>query len=148
MKLSQFLVKAKIHTYASGMEERELKNGSKELSYGEDEFAYRDRYFGFNPFAGQEVVWYKEKVVWVMNYRGRVLSERIPPKKVYQFLRKALRQVKENKPFRGPDHFAENDWTYVNQVEGSVKNFKGIEKIFFRGKPVYELGYHGGVIKS
>ena len=63
-KLSDFLVKAKINTYASG----------KEFDFEEKEFRYRDRYFGFNPFIGEEVVWQKKEIIWGMNYYGRIVS--------------------------------------------------------------------------
>lgn len=54
-QLSKFLVKAKINTYASSGEggERIFPDGSKEFE--EKEFKYRDRYFGFNPFIGEEI---------------------------------------------------------------------------------------------
>jgi hypothetical protein len=59
LKLEQFLVKAKISGYASGGEGGEgiLADGGKELTFQEDDVQYRDRYFGWNPFCGEEVVW-------------------------------------------------------------------------------------------
>ncbi|MDI6721659.1 MAG: DUF5680 domain-containing protein, partial [Candidatus Aenigmarchaeota archaeon] len=87
MELSEFLVRAKLNTYASVGEsgEKMLEDGSKELVFEENEFKYRDRYFGFNPFIGQEVVWRKGKVIWAMNYRGRIISGDVSPKYVYKF---------------------------------------------------------------
>lgn len=69
-QLSKFLVKAKISTYASGGEEEEkvYSDGSKVFEFEEKEFKYRDRYFGYNPFIGEEIVWQNKKVVWGMNY--------------------------------------------------------------------------------
>ena len=88
MELSKFLVKAKIATYASEGEggEKDLEDGSKELTYEEEEFRYRDRYFGFNPFSGEEVVWKNNEFIWVMNYYGKVVSDKIPAKQIYEFL--------------------------------------------------------------
>ena len=93
-QLSKFLVKAKINTYASSGEggEKTLPDGSKEFKFAEKELKYRDRYFGFNPFIGEEIVWQNERVVWGMNYYGEVISEIIPAKNIYQFLQEALKK--------------------------------------------------------
>ena len=80
-QLSKFLVKAKINTYASSGEggEKILFDESKEFEFEEKEFKYRDRYFGFDPFIGQEIVWQNGKIIWGMNYYGKVVSEVIFP---------------------------------------------------------------------
>jgi hypothetical protein len=149
VSLEEFLVKAKVSTYASGEEGRDLEDGAKELIFKEGEFMYRDRYYGFNPFGGQEVVFQNEKPIWVMNYYGGVTSnivDREEIKRIYEFLRKALKQVREDKPFRGPEYFKEDDFEYFNEVEGDVHDFRGTEKIFYKGELVYKLNYHGGDI--
>ncbi|MFH1536321.1 MAG: DUF5680 domain-containing protein [Patescibacteria group bacterium] len=101
-QLSEFLVKAKINTYASSgeREEKNLPDGSKELEFKEKEFKYRDRYFGYGHFIGEEIVWQNEKAVWGMNYYGEIISEIIPAKQIYQFLQEALKKITKNKPFR------------------------------------------------
>jgi hypothetical protein len=101
VKLEQFLVKAKVSAYASGGEggERILADGSKELTFQEGEFKYRDRYFGWNPFIGEEVVWQGDKVTWAMNYYGAVLDQVVTAGQVYAFLQKAMSQVKKDRPF-------------------------------------------------
>jgi len=58
-ELCRFLVKAKINTYASAREGAILRDGSKELVFSEGKWLYRDRYFGFNPFIGEETVFYQ-----------------------------------------------------------------------------------------
>ena len=147
-QLSKFLIKAKINTYASSGEggEKILSDGSKEFEFEEKEFKYRDRYFGFNPFVGQEVVFQNEKIVWGMNYYGKVVSKIIPPKQVYQFLQETLKRVTENKPFRGPNNFRQGDFEYFNKTEGTLEDFKGEEKIFYKKQLVYKLNYNGGLI--
>lgn len=148
MELDEFLVKAKINGYASSGEggERIFEDRSKELIYEENIFKYRDRYSGFNPFIGEEIVWKEGEVIWGMNYYGRVISEEIPAKEIYEFLKEALRQVRKDKPFRGPKSFQKEYFEYVNEVNGSVEEFYGIEKIFYKGEEVYRLVYHGGSI--
>jgi len=147
-QLSKFLVKAKINTYASSGEggEKTFPDGSKEFEFEEKELKYRDRYFGFNPFIGEEIVWQNEKVVWGMNYYGEVISEIIPAKNIYQFLQEALKKISEDKPFRGSESFKKADFEYINKVEGTVERFKGEEIIFYKEQPVYKLNYHGGLV--
>lgn len=147
-RLAKFLVKAKTSTYAGGVGEKRLEDGSKELVYKEGDFRYRDRYFGFNPFCGQEIVWQKGEAIWAMNYYGQVISD-FEPKKVYNFLRKALKKVKEDYPFRGPAHFRDEKFDYINtDSSGSISEFCGVERIFYDGKEVYIGYFHGGFIKG
>jgi len=148
MNLKKFLVKAKKSTYATEGEENErrLEDGAKELTYEEGEFKYRDRYYGFDPFGGEEVVWNNGKPVWTMEYRGRTTESKAPSKEIYKFLRKALREVKGDKPFRGPENFEKGQFKYTNRVKGDIKEFKGTERILYKGKKVYKLYYHGGEV--
>ena len=100
-----FLLRAKQKTYATGGEgnEQNLGDGTREMSYREGNFFYRDRYFGFNPFIGEEVVWENDKVVWAMNYYGMVTDEAVSEGDIYRFLQKAMQRVGADRPFRGPD---------------------------------------------
>lgn len=147
-QLSRFLVKAKINTYASSGEggEKILPDGSKEFEFKEKEFKYRDRYFGFNPFIGEEIVWQNGKIIWGMNYYGKIISETIPAKQIYRFLQDALRKVPKDKPFRGPAKFIKDQLEYLNKVRGTIERFEGEEKIFYKRKLIYKLIYHGGTI--
>ena len=81
-----------------------------------------------------------------MNYYGKIIRD-VSSKKVYEFLRVVLRKTSEELPFRGPKYFRSEEFEYFNQVEGNLESFSGIEKIAFRGKIVYILFYHGGVVK-
>ena len=148
MELREFLVKAKTAAYASGSEanEKALADGAKELTFEDGGFKYRDMYYGFNPFFGQEIVWQSDKIVWSMNYFGKISSDAVQAKEVYKFLQSAMRQVKEDRPFRGPDSFKSGDFEYIDESEGDVNHFTGIERILFRGREVYRLNYHGGSV--
>jgi len=147
--LAKFLVKAKIRTYASNGEgaEKKLENGGRELTFEEGEFSYRDIYFGFNPFAGEEVVWENKKCIWVMNYCGKIISNDVTEKEIYKFLQKAMKMVDEENPFRGPNSLKEGNFEYSDSNEGDINFFNGVEKIFYCGKLVYRLHYHGGLVK-
>jgi hypothetical protein len=150
LKLEEFLVKAKSNAYATGGEggERVLADGCKELAFQEGHFNYRDRYFGWNPFAGEEVVWRDDKVIWAMNYYGIVLHEAVPAGQVYRFLRQALQQVTGDRPFRGPSYLRDADFEYRDVSQGTVERFTGSERIYYQGQEIYCLDYHGGIVKS
>ena len=148
MNLSEFLVEAKINTYASNGEgvESNLDDGSHELIWRNGIWKYRDRYLGFNPFLGEEVVWYQDKITWGMNYYGKVTSNEVNINEVYGFLKKALGQVVTERPFRGPAEFREGDWYYVNKNSGSIDDFSGLEEICLGNQKIYELDYRGGLL--
>ena len=167
MDLAKFLIQAKTNTYASNGEsppslkatarqdppslkvtawqrEKILSDGSKEFEFEEKGFRYRDRYFGHDPFMGEEIVWHDDEVVWGMNYYGALLSDEISSREVYEFLKKAMRRVTKERPFRGPDNFKEGDFEYVDKSYGDINMFRGTEMILFKGQEVYRLYYHGG----
>jgi len=148
VELEQFLVKAKLSGYTNGGEESILADGCKEFTFQEGKFKYRDRYFGFNPFIGEEVVWEDHQLTWAMNYYGAVFNEIVPAGQVYAFLQRAMNQVKADRPFRGPSSLKENDYEYLDESQGTIEQFTGVERIFYQGHEVYRLDYHGGRVKT
>ena len=150
MKLAEFVIHAKVRSYASGNDAEPVKypDGCIELNYQEDGFQYRDRYFGSNPFVGEEVVWQNGQIIWAMNYYGYVIDENTDSAQVYHFLQKAMGQVKEDRPYRGPFYLKEDDFEYFDQSQGDIDQFTGMEKIFFQGDEVYRLHYHGGKVQA
>lgn len=147
-ELRNFLVMAKKNTYAKNGEGKEtaLQDGSKEFIFKKGLWKYRDRYFGFNPFIGQEVVWYKDRPFWTMNYFGEVVSKKANPKTVYNFLKICLTQVNKSMPYRGPHNSARENFIYQNKVIGSLKKFSGKEIIKLKRSKVYNLKYQGGTL--
>lgn len=153
-ELAEFLVKAKTRTYAGeGAEvppEKVQRPGFEELEYSEGDWNYRDSYSGFFSAPGQEVVRYKGIPVWVMAYSGGMKPEYYGDhefaEQTFTFLKKALLKVEKSRPFRGPSYFKEGDYEYFNESKGDVANFKGHEKILFRGKEVFSQDYFGGLI--
>lgn len=151
MDLAHFLVTAKTRTYASGRNAVQLADGSKELAYRQDQWGYRDRYFGFDPFAGGEIVWLEGSPVWAMNYYGRTLIDWLPTDTVsstdiFTFLRGALREIAADRPYRGPTRFQEGDFEYSDVSCGDLDAFAGVETILYRNHEVYHLEYHGGAL--
>tara|TARA_Y100000310_G_scaffold345313_1_gene463660 strand:+ start:2469 stop:2861 length:393 start_codon:yes stop_codon:yes gene_type:complete len=128
--LAEFLVKAKKATYASG----------KTLTYKDNQYSYKDTYYGSNPFGGQEIV-SKDKPIWIMNYWGKTTNP-----KIYKILKQALLQVTKDLPFRGPRQLTIGPYLYKNEVKGSITSFHGKETIEKDNKIIYTCFYHGGEI--
>lgn len=147
--LARFLVEAKRRTYAAQGDEATvsaLLPGSRQLEYREGALLYRDVYFGFTRFAGQEVIYLDGSPVWTMVYSGGMTSGQADPAVVYAFLRRALGRVTTDRPYRGPGEFAGGPYLYLNKACGSIECFQGTESIAGEGKPVYELHYGGGFL--
>ena len=150
--LREFIVSAKLHTYAAGVSARTLPDGSKELAYTHEPWHYQDRYVGFASFAGQEIVWYEGRSHWTMGYYGGIdtdapLPDNDSATRIYTFLQAALREVTPEHPFRGPHTFRDGDYEYRNAYHGDIAHFTGIETILHRNHQVYRLVYHGGYLR-
>lgn len=144
-----FLLKAKKSTYAGaeGDSKKILNDGSKEFVFAEGIYVYRDRYFGSDLFAGQEVVFSSGKAIWIMNYRGYILDKTIGEKEIYSFLKQALLEASKENPFRGPSEFTTGNFKYISELtKEDINSFAGMETIYFKNNKIYELYFHGGMI--
>jgi len=101
---------------------------------------YMDTYLGGEEFAGEEALWKDGVPFWSMNYSGRVTG----PGFSGDFLKQALLRVPENRPFRGPERYAEGEYEYLCRAEGDTDWFGGYETISLRGTVIYECRFHGG----
>jgi hypothetical protein len=142
MELNAFLVRAKQHTYASGQPGKKLEDGSELFKYEEGAFRYQDRFLGGSAFIGQELVWQSGRLVWGMNYYGAVTAA--APEELGHFLKEALRQVPDDHPYRGPCALLRGNFEYLNETQGDLSSFTGVELILHAGTEVYRLAYHGG----
>ena len=147
LRFAKFLVAAKKASYA---EKRNypviLEDQSKELVFEANSLRYRDRYFGLNPFVGEEVVFENGKPIWAMNYFGTVLQKDLSPESVYTFLRGPLKSAEPERPYRGPRSYTAGEYEYRDHSEGKLDFFIGMEHIRFRGQVIYKLNYHGGLL--
>ncbi|UKS29962.1 DUF5680 domain-containing protein [Paenibacillus sp. HWE-109] len=150
--LTDFLIKSKKQTYASHGDEavvRSFLNGSKQLEIRSGDYLYRDIYFGFSFFAGQEMIEYQDRPIWSMVYSGGITvpnASRETTVHLYSFLRDALRAVDGESPYRGPQSFQANAYLYQNEVSGTFERFTGYESIQANDVKMYELTYSGGMI--
>ena len=143
-QIVRFLIKAKQATYAGkGAETAPSRTGSHDLVYREGTDMYYDTYLGGDRFAGEEALWISGIPYWSMNYAGRVTGENFSG----DFLKEALCHVPEEMPYRGPRDYTNGDYAYHCDTEGSFDWFRGKETIDYRGKPIYECYFHGGLIE-
>jgi hypothetical protein len=148
--LEGFIVRAKAATYVgSGVKSLSHRPASHDLEYHEDLFDYLDSYFGGTDFIGEEVVYYKQLPVWAMNYYGRIIEpSRISGAEAGQAIKESLSRLYEEVRFLGGFEFNTKYGTYVDTNQGDFKTFTGREWITQDGIIVYELYYHGGLVRE
>jgi hypothetical protein len=149
-QLEAFIVKAKAATYVGGgAKSAPCRPASHDLQFRDGDFAYLDSYFGGSDFIGEEVVYYKDEPVWAMNYYGRILKhDMIEAAEAGSIIQQSLSAMyKEGRFLGGFEHDA-GDGIYTDTSEGDVTLFTGKEWITRAGVIVYDLIYHGGLIKE
>jgi hypothetical protein len=149
-ELHNFIVKAKAATYiGDGEKSPACRPESHDLKFQEGDFAYWDSYFGGADFLGQEVVYFQGKAIWAMNYYGYLLRpDLIKVEEVGQILKKSLSWLYEDQGrFLGGFDYKVGDDVYTDTNEGDFAHFMGKEWITRHDVRVYELVYHGGLIK-
>ncbi|MBS3144402.1 hypothetical protein J4208_02345 [Candidatus Woesearchaeota archaeon] len=152
--LAQFLVRAKLKTYASDGAEvpanQVQRPGFKELVHREGDLEYRDSYTGFYRAPGQELVRVKEQPFWSMSYDGGMLptyhGNLAFTKQTFAHLKRALSLVPISLPFRGPSFFREGSFTYTFEVHGDITDFYGLEAIHHDDIKVFQQRCMGGLI--
>jgi hypothetical protein len=149
-QLDAFVVRAKAATYVGGgARSLSYRPGSHDLQFHEGSFSYLDSYFGGSDFLGQEVVYHEGEPVWVMNYYGRILEPAlISAAEAGQIIRESLSRMYGEGRFLGGFEHATSKGTYVDTSDGDVTSFTGREWITREGARVYELVYHGGLVKD
>jgi hypothetical protein len=111
---------------------------------------YRDIYFGEAYFVGQETVYAASSPIWAMCYAGcftTSVSDQTEAGEIGRVLQAALREVTSEQPYRGPSTFCRGIYSYVNETEGDVYRFSGMETIARGDEVVYQLRYNGGVLR-
>lgn len=147
-KLKEFILEASQNTYASENPDIKVRqdDNSTTIVYEYGDWKYHDNYFGGEPFGGREVVFLKEKPVWMMVYYGSVIVDEIIPDELYKVLTEALRSSTIDMPYRGPKELVNGDFRYENNLEGDVKRFSGEERIYRNNVVLYIAKYIGGVL--
>jgi hypothetical protein len=127
--LQEFIVSAKQATYVgSGQKLLPYRLGSHDLQFFNGDWAYHDSYLGENDFIGEEAVYYRGKVIWAMNYFGRILKpERITSAQAGAMIKSSLTKMYAEGRFLGHFEHSEGDLVYVDTNEGNVQFFTGRE---------------------
>ena len=149
-ELNGFIVRAKAATYVGGgAKSLSHRPSSHDLQFHEGAFSYLDSYFGGADFLGQEVVYYEGKPVWVMNYYGRIIDPSlITSEEAGQIIRESLSRMYKEGRFLGGFEYSTKNGAYFDSNEGDISSFTGKEWIIREKVKVYELIYHGGLIKE
>ena len=149
-ELPSFIVRAKAATYVGGgVKILSCRPASHDLKFVDGDWSYLDSYFGGTDFIGEETIWYAGKPVWCMNYYGYILKpELITPAQAGQMIKASLSRMYTENRFLGGFQHNEGDFTYFDTSEGEFSRFTGREWIERDGVKVYELVYHGGLIKD
>lgn len=122
--------------------------GSHDLQYADGPWVYHDSYVGESDFIGQEVVYYHHQVTWAMNYFGRIVQpDKITSAQVGSVIKQSLAQLYGQGRFLGGWQYHSDNLHYVDTNDGDVQYFTGREWIAQANELVYELVYHGGLIK-
>jgi hypothetical protein len=149
-QLNAFIVQAKAATYVGGgAKSLAYRPGSHDLQFHQGGLSYLDSYFGGTDFLGQEVVYFEDRPVWVMNYYGRVLEPAlISAVEAGRIIQESLSKMYQEGRFLGGFQHSTQSGTYTDTSEGDVSSFRGHEWIVRQGVRVYELFYHGGLVKE
>lgn len=148
--LNAFIVRAKANSYVgSAPKSLSYRPFSHDIQFQENDFAYLDSYFGGTDFIGQEVIYYQGQPLWAMNYYGRILVPTlINGAQAGHIIKASLSKLYEEGRFLGGFEHTVDDSLYTDTNEGTPASFSGKEWITRQGQQVYELLYHGGMIKD
>jgi len=148
-QLGDFIISAKSATYVgSGKPTASCRSGSHDLSYTDGDFWYLDSYFGGSDFIGEEVVYHSGEPVWGMNYYGSILvAEKITAAEAGAMIKDSLSLMYATGRFLGGWDHTSGKLVYHDTSEGDLTHFTGYEWIEKDGEKVYELYYHGGLIR-
>lgn len=142
-----FLVRAKVQTYASvDPSKRTLADGGVELDFQQGNLLYRDRYYGGILFHGQEVVFLDGTPIWSMVYHGYTPDSKEPSAEAIDLLKLALRSVRSDNPYRGPNQVELHDLLYECRPTGTLGRFEGVETIKRVDELLIRLVFAGGWI--
>jgi hypothetical protein len=146
--LHTFILRAKRASYVGGGQKLlSYRLGSHDLQYFDSDWAYHDSYLGDSDFIGEEAVYFRQKVVWAMNYFGRILAPDYTSAEAGALIKTSLTKMYNEGRFLGGFQIHQGNYTYVDTSEGDLQYFTGREWITRESQKVYELVYHGGLVK-
>jgi hypothetical protein len=147
--LHNFILEAKAATYVGdGQPVRSCREKSHDLAFSKGPYRYLDSYFGGEDFIGEEVVYHQNEPVWGMNYYGSLLQpEKITGAEAGAMIKVSLSRMYAEGRFLGGWKHTQGELVYYDTSQGDLTHFTGYEWIEKDGIKVYELHYHGGMIR-
>lgn len=135
--------------YANHKEEEPFKNEVQEFRHGE--FHMEENYLLGEPLSGQELIWFQDRPIWVMNYFGQSVEKEKPadPERIIEIMKLSAINLLM---IYGP-----GGWFYYSKSDGylyTVTKYGGINKmnnkgvIYYKDKPIYKFTCYGGTISS
>jgi hypothetical protein len=149
-EMINFILLAKQASYVGGGNKLlPYRLGSHDLQFFKDDWAYHDCYLGDSDFIGEEIVYHCGKVVWGMNYFGRILQpEKITSAQAGAIIQQSLSKMYQSGRFLGGFQYSVGEFSYTDTNEGDPLYFTGREWIDLKGEMVYQLLYHGGMVNE
>ena len=148
-ELLRFIIKAKKKGYASTTSIwKKTKDGGKACKVKQGDYIYTDTYFGNIIDSGQERVYHKGKVIWMMAYRGGILKKPELSNKAFSFLKICISKAPKDFPARGPKTHKKGKFRYENKWKGNIDGFVGEENIYYNNEKICFRHYLGGLIKN
>ena len=156
-ELLKFIAKAHRNTYAAPKEIRQKSRletpflpGHKCYHFKDGEWEYFDGYAGAEWAPGREVVLLKGNPVWAMSYQGKHNEDytgNFYQNEAFQFLKRALMNMDDLMPFRGPKEFIDGNFRYTFELKGDYRYFTGRESVTHNGVEVFFQDIMGELIK-
>jgi hypothetical protein len=149
-QLEIFIIAAKRRTYVGdGANLLSYRQGSHDLQHAEGDYVYQDCYFGGEDFVGEEVVYWRGRPVWAENYFGRIVEpDLLSGERAGAVIKSSLTKMYAQNRFLGGFVATDGDCTYHDASTGDAAWFQGREWIERAARTVYELYYHGGLIRE
>jgi hypothetical protein len=137
-EMINFILLAKQASYVGGGNKLlPYRLGSHDLQFFKDDWAYHDCYLGESDFIGEEIVYYRGKVVWGMNYFGRILQpEKITSAQAGAIIQQSLSKMYQSGRFLGGFQYTVGEFSYTDTNEGDPLYFTGREWIDLKGEMV------------
>lgn len=150
--LFAFIDLAQKSTYPAKMPplEKSERKDFIEWEFAQGDWNYRDSYTGFIKSVGQEIVRYKNEIIWANSYCGGMTTGNEDLAKItFDFLKDCI--VQDEPAFqsvRGPKEFARDQWRYLYTQQGDISNYVGYEQIFHDGELVFFHRTIGGTVAT
>lgn len=143
--LKSFLLQSSLAGYAEGDAKTWVQetDGATTIHFQQGAWRMHDNFFGGEPYGGREVVFHQDRPVWMLVYYGWVDEER-DASALYQILRRALAKMPAEAPYRGPQEYREEAFTYTNEWNGDLGCLSGREQITVGDSLAYAAHYSGG----